>query len=212
MQSPLSPHCLLLEGFRERGQGRAIPPALPITWDWAQSCCFHQPGSADGRTEEPDLGTGVTEKGFSFPLVHSWSVCRNCTEEFLCDTIWLFSTKIPEKKIFCCLFFVRFVVFFSFFPDVCISCVVWSEEVPFLNSQWPAWEIWQAGVHQELLRAAELHMEVFSLTAQDLALTGSREQDGASSDTISPSKLVILPPSKKFPYLGHSALGRHLSY
>lgn len=39
----------------------------------------------DRQTEEAEPSIGMIENGFSFPAVHSRSICRNYAEEFLCD-------------------------------------------------------------------------------------------------------------------------------
>lgn len=114
MQSLLYIHCLLWGGISEWGQERASPCmywASTAMFYSERASCIHSQVSADRQMGEAELGIGMTENGFSFPVSHSWSTCRNDAEEFVYDVLWLFTAKIPEN-ICCCFVFVCFLFCF----------------------------------------------------------------------------------------------------
>lgn len=137
-ESPLSPLSSPGNQGKRSGQHQP-PPALtiaqaPSTTALIRSLRVRAASTSrwvrtDRPTEEAELSTRMAENGFSFLVAHSWSICRDYAEEFLCGTLWLFSAKIPEN-IFCCL---AFCLFFHLFvlPGVCILCLVWSEQGAF---------------------------------------------------------------------------------
>lgn len=85
----------------------------------------HKQVSVGRQREEPELGIGMAEKGFSFPVVHSRSVCSNYAEEFSCDGIRFFSIKIPEKNL---------LLFGAFFCFVCCFFFLFSRCLYFVSS------------------------------------------------------------------------------